>query len=233
MVRPDGSDVHQITRQPLGNLMTATWTPDQRRAFVAHDVNGVQRLEVLDASGQGAAKRRSRRVIDIDQAVVPSADRRRDPDPRDRSTGLGPLRHAHRRLRASACSPRRSLPRLRTDDQDLNHSCLLARRDADLLQPIHARGRDDPGLGDERRRIRPAPLQPVGPRVLLVGGRDGPVSGRAVGRDVARAAPRRRTAGNGRSRSSRPTGRATGARSGPSSRAPAHWLWAPDSSRSW
>ena len=43
-------------------------------------------------------------------------------------------------------------------NQDLNYP-RLARRDADLLQPIHARGRHDPGLGHERRRIRPAPVQ--------------------------------------------------------------------------
>ncbi len=59
VVRADGSNIKKITPEPI--LDTAWkwigWAPDSRHVALVHTVNGVNQLDMLDASGNGTAQR--------------------------------------------------------------------------------------------------------------------------------------------------------------------------------
>lgn len=48
----DGGDLRKITSEPFESIATVSWTPGSDGLLVGHDVNSVQRLEVLDAAGK-------------------------------------------------------------------------------------------------------------------------------------------------------------------------------------
>ena len=167
VARADGSDVRKIMSAPLGGLATVGWTPTSDGLLVAHDVNSVQRLEVFDAAGK-ATPRLLAEGLAVAWAVYrpPTGDEIMIRGKVDGVWGLYAMGTDGSKIRLLAAAKQDGPP----GQPGPQLSRLLARRDADLLQPIHARGRDDPGVGHERRRIRPAPLQPVRALVLLVGG---------------------------------------------------------------
>jgi hypothetical protein len=109
VARADGSDVRKIISTPLGGLATFGWTPTSDGLLVGHDVNNVQRLEVLDAAA--TPRRALAEGLRAGSLSTSSADRRRS----DlwTSTGLGPVRHGPT-APTSARSPRRSNKATRT-----------------------------------------------------------------------------------------------------------------------
>lgn len=58
-VRADGSDTRLLTPNPLvdADWKWIAWTPDGRQIAVAHAVDGVGQLDIIDASGNGTVKR--------------------------------------------------------------------------------------------------------------------------------------------------------------------------------
>jgi Tol biopolymer transport system component len=61
VVRSDGSNVKQITPQPIvdADWKQISWTPDSRRIAVVRPVDGVNQLDLFDASGNGTVQRLS------------------------------------------------------------------------------------------------------------------------------------------------------------------------------
>jgi Tol biopolymer transport system component len=58
VVRSDGADIKQITRQPiLDDWKSIGWTPDSQRIAVVRPVGGVNQLDLLDASAIGSVQR--------------------------------------------------------------------------------------------------------------------------------------------------------------------------------
>lgn len=59
VVRPDGSDLRQITPESIldADRRLIAWTPDGRHIALVHSVNGVNQLDLLDASGNEPAER--------------------------------------------------------------------------------------------------------------------------------------------------------------------------------
>ena len=56
-IRPDGSDARLVTPQPLSNLRWAWWAPDSRHLAVIDVVDGHNRLQTIDGTGQEAPRR--------------------------------------------------------------------------------------------------------------------------------------------------------------------------------
>jgi hypothetical protein len=52
VMRDDGTQVTKITPTPVPNLVWANWTPDGRRLVVIEPIDGVNRIEFLDADGR-------------------------------------------------------------------------------------------------------------------------------------------------------------------------------------
>lgn len=50
-VRPDGTDLKRVTTAPIAAMSAARWTPDSKGLAVIHEVDGHNRLDVLDFSG--------------------------------------------------------------------------------------------------------------------------------------------------------------------------------------
>jgi hypothetical protein len=59
VVRPDGSDIRLVTRQPIddANWKQIGWASDSRRIAVVYPVEGVNELDLFDASGNGNVQR--------------------------------------------------------------------------------------------------------------------------------------------------------------------------------
>jgi len=76
VMREDGTDVTRITSSPLAKVVWATWTPDGRNLAVIHPVDGVNRLELLDADGTRPPRR-------LDAAINADSIAFRPPDGRE------------------------------------------------------------------------------------------------------------------------------------------------------
>lgn len=59
VVRSDGSALTRITPEPIRDVdwRWIGWTPDGRHIAVVHEVNGVEQLDLFDASGNGSVER--------------------------------------------------------------------------------------------------------------------------------------------------------------------------------
>ena len=57
VVRDDGSDLKQVTPEPIAQWQWVAWTPDGQRLAVIHTVGEVNQLDLFDASGSGSVQR--------------------------------------------------------------------------------------------------------------------------------------------------------------------------------
>jgi hypothetical protein len=76
VVRPDGSDLRQLSGGPFTSLAWANWTPDSRHFAVIDLVDGQRRLQVIDVTGS-AAPRQLAAGMEPDSVVYRPPMRRR------------------------------------------------------------------------------------------------------------------------------------------------------------